>query len=394
MNRSTTNRALISITFALLAPLATRVEGKPYVPDNDAIVVERVPAALAARQLEPLRRRLNARPQDLGSALELARGYLDIGRETSDPRFVSYAQATLAPFLQQQKPPVAVLVLTATALQYQHQFDAALSMLERALASDPGDAQAWLTKATLLQVQGHFQAARDACRRLLQTADQLIALTCIASADSHSGRLEPSYRSLQRFFAANRQADHNIRSWVLGHLGEMAVRLGDFAAAEGHFKAGLSATPADVYLKGAYADLLLLQQRDREVIELLSGSESQDVLLLRLAIAGQRLRTTEAGDWARSYDARRRAARQDDDPHLREHARFLLDVRNEPVEALQVAQRNWNVQRESADVRIYLRAALAAGQPHAADVVRKWLLDTGYEDHTLDVTSQIAAGPP
>ncbi|MGH8239460.1 MAG: hypothetical protein ACREXP_20935, partial [Steroidobacteraceae bacterium] len=170
-------------------------------------------------------------------------------------------------------------------------------------------------------------------------------------------------------------------------------RLGDSAAAEAHFKAGLRATPADVYLKGAYADLMLLQHLDAEVIELLKGTESQDVLLLRLAIAGQRLRTSEAAKWAQLYDARRRASRPDDNPHLREHARFLLEVSNDPDKALQLAQQNWQVQREPADVRIYLHAAQKARRSHAADVVRDWVRDTGYEDRTLDATLLAAALP-
>lgn len=380
--------------FLLLPLFATHALSEPYVPDSDALVLERVPAALATRQLEPLRRQLSAEPRDLQSALELAQGYLEIGRETSDPRFVSYAQATLTPWLEQENPPAPVLVMAATALQSSHRFDESLALLDRALAGDPQNAQAWLTKATVLQVQGNLSAARAACRQLLQTASQLIALTCVTSVDGLNGQLESSYRALQRVFARDSGAEEDIRSWVLGHLGEMAVRLGNFDTAEEHFKAALRATPGDVYLKGAYADLLLLQNRDREVVELLDGSESQDVLLLRLAIAGQRIGTDEGARWERLFDARLRAARPDDDTHLREHARFMLEVSGDAARALELAQKNWQVQREPADLHVYMNSAHRAKKPQAAEALHEWVRQTGYEDRTLEIASMTAIHQP
>lgn len=356
----------------------------PYVPASDAVVLDRVPAAQAARKLEPLRRALAARPDDLQSALQLARGYLDIGRETSDPRFVSYAYATLTPWLQRQDPPAPVLVLAATALQSTHRFAQALGLLDRALAIEPHDAQAWLTKATLLQVQGNFKAARDACRRVMQTADRTVALTCVLSADSRSGRLASSYATLQRMLATNPDAEDNTRGWMLGQLADMAERLGDFRAAELYFKAALRAAPGDVYLQAAHADLLLRLGRAREVIELLKDHESHDTLLLRLAIAGQHIESPDAKRWMELYDARRRATRPDDNPHAREHARFMLEVRDQPQAALQLAQQNWQDQREPADVRLYMQTAQLARRPQAVAAVREWMRATGYEDRTLE----------
>lgn len=382
MQRHAGNTLLISAAAALTF-LCGPIRSEPYAPDDDALVLERLPAAVATRRLEPLRKRVSAEPKDLQSALQLAQGYLIIGRETSDPRFVSYAQATLSPWLQ-ANAPAPVLVLAATALQNSHRFEEALVLLDRALAIDSRNAQAWLTKATLLQVKGDFPAARAACQRLLLSADQLIALTCTTGVDSLNGRLAASYRALASASGALDSADDGVQSWVLGQLAEMAVRLRDFAAAEKYFRAALHASPEDPWLKGAYADLLLLTRRDRAVVELLEASESQDILLLRLAIAGKRLGGADASHWAQMFDARLRAARRDDNSHLREHARFLLEVRDAPARALQVARENWRVQREPADVRVYLQAALRAREQQAAAVVHTWIEQTGYEDRTLD----------
>jgi tetratricopeptide (TPR) repeat protein len=369
---------------ALLASLyLTAAQGEPRIPTSDEAILERLPAPAATRELMPLRRALLNNPDDLGAALQLSRGYLEISRSTSDPRFVSYAEAVLARWMQQPAPPAAVLVLKATALQSLHRFDEALALLDRALALDPDNTQAWLTKATLLQVQGRFAEARRACQPLLRTADQLIALTCLLTVDSLSGGLQRSYEALQRVALTSEQRQPRGDAWVSGQLAEMAVRLADFAAAERHFKLALQVEPDDVYLRAAYADLLLIRGRHDDVIELLEHSASHDVLLLRLAIAGRRSNAQQTERWITTFDARRRAVRPDDNPHFREHARFLLDVVDRPADALDAARKNWAVQREPADVQIYWQAARASQSAADERVVLEWIAQTGFEDRTL-----------
>jgi len=368
------------VAVVLASPLA---HGEPYIPKNDAVVLERLPAGSATRQLEPLRRAVQRNPQDLRATLQLAQGYLQIGRETSDPRFNSYAQAALAPWMQQPDPPAPVLVLEATALQSLHRFDESLALLDRALAMDPGNAQALLTKANLLQLKGDFNSARSACRRLALSAEPSAAYICMASVDSMTGRLESSYRALQRMARGSADADPALMAWMRGQLGEMAVRLGERRAAQTHFEEALELTPDDPYLLAVYADLLLLEGRHQAVIELLRDRASSDALLLRLAIAAHRAGDAEAARWSELFDARRRATRPDVNPHLREHARFALDVLDQPQRALALARSNWENQREPADVRLYWRAARLAGAVEDERRLQAWMRATAYEDSTL-----------
>lgn len=383
--RRSVRRASVRVFAVLCAAFGvSTVVAAPYIPASDAVVLERLPASEATRQLLPLRKAVSADPKDLHSALQLARGYLEIGRSTSDPRFVAYALATLEPWMREPSPPVAVIVMQATVLQNMHRFDASLELLDRALVLVPDDPQALLTKATLLQVQGKFDAARSTCKRLFRSADQAVAVTCTLTVDSLNGKLEPSYAALQLLGASPSRAPQ-LDAWMLGQLAEMSVRRADFAAAEREFKAARARDPDDVYLRGALADLLLLQQRDRDVIELLREYTAHDVLLLRLAIAGRRAGDADARQWAETFDARRRATRPDDNPHLREHARFLLDVLDRPQEALELARRNWRIQREPADLQVYARSAVAAASAVDEEVVRDWIAATAFEDRTLQV---------
>jgi tetratricopeptide (TPR) repeat protein len=380
--------ALVGVFVAVAAHATARI------PADDSTVLEHVPAAAAAQRLAPLRTRVAAYPEDLPSALALAQGYMDIGRATADPRFVSYAEATLTPWMSRVPPDPAVLTLQATALQYLHRFDEALQLLDRALTARTFNGQAWLTKATILQVQGHFEEARQACRPLIQISGHLVALTCLTSVTSLTGKLNASYQALHSVFVDDPRLEASVRVWVFDQLADMAQRLGDDAAAERYLLAALHASPGDGYTKAEYADLLLRQGRATEVLHLLRGDEQQDNLLLRLSIAARRLQVPEARRLGDEFQSRYEAARRDgDETHLREQARFLLEVRGNAGAAVELAARNWSVQREPADVRIYWAAATASGRAEDMHRVREWMQQTHYEDVLLPGLSSNAPLP-
>jgi tetratricopeptide (TPR) repeat protein len=374
-------RALAALLFAARAALASAA---PYLPAGDDTVLERVPAHAALERLAPLRQAVAAHPDELDTALTIAQAYIAIGRENGDPRFVAYGEGTLESWVRQARPPEKVLVIQATALQYLHRFDESLALLDRALALQPRDAQAGLTRATLLELKGDFAGARPACARLARAADALIALTCLASVDGRSGRLAESYERLRASPADDARLPADTRAWALAVRAEMAERLGDDASAAFDYTAALEISPKDPYLKAGYADLLLRIGRADEVLTLLAGNEAQDPLLLRLVIATHRLGSQKAAGWREEFEERLRAAeRERDNTHQRERAMFLLDVRDDAGAALESARRNWALQREPADLRIYTRAALGAHSDVDCALLAHWLAATHYEDRTL-----------
>lgn len=343
-----------------------------------------MPAAAQIGVLEAMRRRLATQPDDLQSALTLAHGYLALGRSTGDPRLVSYSEATLAPWLAAQPRNAAVLTLQAAALQYLHQFNEALALLERATAIEPLNAEAWLMKATILQVQGRLQLAREACRPLLRAAGQLIALTCVTSVNSVNGRLRESEAALRGAFSNDPAISAELRAWILTVLADMQIRAGDAAQAEHDLRTALQLTWQNAFVLAVYADLLLAQQRYAQVLQLLQGMEQQDNLLLRLVIAGTRLQVPQAAGWSREFQARYESARRAGDAtHLREQARFALEVRGDSAAALALARQNWNVQHEPADVQLFVRAALAQHDLQRARPALEWVSHSGYEDVSI-----------
>lgn len=372
------------------AACSTATWAAPYLPKSDSEVLERVPARSDLDRLSPLRRRVADNPQDLPAALDLAKGYLQIGRANADPRFTGYAEATLLPWMNTRPIPEPVLVLQATALQNQHQFGPAMALLDTALLNSPLDPQIWLTRAAIYALRNDAPAARRACARLTRTADSLVALTCLTGINSRNGQLSASYAALRQVYHDDVRLPVELRVWILTQLADMAERAGDDPAAEHYFRQALMAAPEDGFTLAAYADLLNRVGRNAEVPYLLRGREAQDNLLLRLSIAGHRLGSSEGAHWSELYAARVAAAqREGDTVHLREQALFELEVRGNRVEGLRLAQQNWQTQREPADVRIFVHAALTghggadAASESARHALREWLASTHYEDATL-----------
>ncbi len=367
---------------ALFAQLA---QAAPYIPAKGSDVIERLPRRNDPAQLElqRLRKQLAASPNDVNIATAVARHHISTARRETDPRYFGYAQAALAPWWSQSSPPAEVRLLRATLLQSTHHFPEAMLDLDAIVAADPQNSQAWLTRATVQTVRGDYQGATTSCARLSSITTQLVSMTCIASVGAMTGRAAASETLLETILARNSDADPELQSWVLTLLAEIAERRGNATVAEARYKKALAMTPRDSYLLGAYADFLLDQKRHAEVLALVKDQTRIDGLLLRHALAlrqtpsaGASLKNAEAELGARFAAA----AQRGDTVHQREQARFELHVRGDAKTALALAQKNWDVQKESADIRVLLEAALKSGNKSAATPALEWAAKHGVED--------------
>jgi Tfp pilus assembly protein PilF len=342
----------------------------PRVPSDDSEVLERLPTGAGnaqERERERLRQGLAAHPDDLRTALTLARLDIETSRARSDPRYLGYAQAALGPWWDLPSPPSEVLVLRATIRQSSHDFEGALSDLDRVVAAAPDDAQAWITRSVVLAVRGRYDEARSSCRPLGRLAPELVLVVCETSIDAVTGAAGPAYDRLEQTIARAPRLSPAENEWARSTLGEIALRLGHDADAESNFRAALAIDPDDAYVLAAYADLLLDLERPEEAAKLLAGRTDNDGLLLRLALAARHTKGPDAAAYAATLGARFEASHlRGDTVHRREEARFELGIRGDARAALALAIANWGVQREPWDVRVLLESALAAGDVAAA----------------------------
>jgi Tfp pilus assembly protein PilF len=374
---------LLVATAAITAGIAP-VTSAPYLPTDDSQPLEWLPTA-ANQKLRELRREhaeLADNPGDLSLAVRVATQDIEAARSQSDPRYNGYAEAALRPWLSHPTPPVTVLLLRATLRQATHDFGDALEDLNRVISADPRNLQARLTRAIILEVQGKYADGLKACLSLALFAETLVTTTCIASVNSLQGQAMVSRKALQSVLEGTPSDESpQLRLWALTILAEIEARMGDVVAAEQHFRQAMSLGLRDAYLLGAYADFLLDADRPDEVQVLLQDQSRIDPLLLRLALAEERLGSPALA--RHISDLRDRFAMnrlRGDTSHRREEARFMLHLLNRAPDALRLAEANWAMQREPWDARILLEAALAAGVPVAARPVLDWLTSSQLED--------------
>ena len=232
------------------------------------------------------------------------------------------------------------------------------------------------------QTVGDLDQAAASCAKVVQLSSHVAGHVCVgdvASLRGDAGALE----AIEQRLVGQRMggAEHG---WVRTVQAEMAERLGRDELAERYFKAAIGADPGS-YPRVAYADFLLRRGRHVDVEALLNGAPPTDAVVLRRAIAlklDADPRAKEVADELRQRFSL--AAERDDSLHLREMARFALDVADDAGAALALAQRNWLLQKEPADALLLARAARAAGSRQAAEPVRAFAHRTGMIDGRLD----------
>ena len=372
--------AAAGLIFALAVPAA--VAQQPFRPADDRQVLERLHAPL------PLP---SAVATDPAIAAAQAVRYIEQARRTGDPRFLGYAEGLLRAWRDDPRPPATILVLRATLLQSRHDFGAALRVLDDALALDPGHPQALLTLAAVLRVQGRLAEAARACDRLRGHADSFAAAVCGAAIRGLRGDLAGAAATLDALGPQSRAQGAALRAWYAAERADMAERRGKPRQALAVYAGALADGADDPLLRAAMADLLLELRRPADALRITGENPQADVLVLRVALARRALGEPDLALESRLAHAYATARRRQE-AHLREEARFALDVRGDAIHALALAQQNWREQREPADARLLAAAARAAGQPLAADPVRNWLRDTGLEDTRLE--ELLRAGAP
>lgn len=383
-------RLLVVASFLTCTPCLAGPE-TPYIPASDEVVLQTVASITDPRVREfwKLRAALDRDPHDLMNAVKLSEAYLNYGRDTGDARYLGRAEAVVAPWIAHPPAPIPALLVHATILQSRHYFIEARAQLRAILDRDGDNAQAWLTLASVAQVQGDMRTARSACAHLLTSSDPLIPGACLSALNAVTGHAENAYQVMTTLLPQARAEPAAVQSWIEGILADTAKYLGEASNAEQHFRRALQLTPEDNFLLADYGDFLLDQKRPQEALDLLKQESQSDTSFLRQVYAEAALGLPQAAiDTQQMADRFAALEIRGTRTYLREQAGFELYARHNPNRALELAQQNWRVQRAPEDMRIFLDAALAGGRPEAARPVLDELAATHLQ---YDVVVRLAA---
>lgn len=377
-------RLLIAGLALVVSPGHSQAEPSRPTDDSTELVQLSRPQVEKNRAFRASQAALAQDRNNLVLAVDIARQAIEQGRSNADPRLYGQAQAALAAWWDQPDPPPQVRVLRAVIRQAYHEFPSALADLDAILAANGEDAQARLSRAFVRLVTGDVAGAADDCGRLPAAVGEVVREVCKSRVAAVSGSASQAVDSLAAALATDRRPQAAMRRFAYAVLADISLAEGRADAAETYFASASEGGSPDVSLLAAHADSLLDRGDPRAALGLLDGKGEADVLVLRRAIAAKRLGDPRLAEWAGIMNERFAAAASGGvSLHLREEARFRLEVENDVSAALDLAAANWQVQREPADARLLLESALAADDTEAARPVLDFIRDTGLSDARL-----------
>jgi tetratricopeptide (TPR) repeat protein len=351
----------------------------PVPPGPDSQVVDVLPQVTTARPAQ--RTTASQTLPEPTLAARLAREAIDTARRTGDARYWGRARTALGSWWDHVQAPPELMVLQATVLQGQHVFAAAQVRLRQALEAEPRNAQAWLTLATLLKLEGRYADALMACDRVTSAGAALYGKACSVEMRSLLGAgPAEAWKTLLAL-----APDTVTTAWLLSLWGEHLERQGQPAEALQRYRQSQVLQP-DLYTALVQADLQLRERRAQDALTTLDNAPDTDAVLLRRAHA-QRLLNQPA--WKallftlqeRQQELQRRGETLD--AHAREYGLMALWLQDDPALAQQWARRNLVLQQEPVDWWLALASARQAGDRPRFDQLRIQLDTLGLKDARL-----------
>jgi len=375
----------IVVVASLLAP-ATEVTRAGLTDSTVVARLQRAQAPLSAALITAMRAS-RAAPADPVLARAAARIMIEQGRDLGDSRIVGAASGILRPFLA--TGDAETLYLSATARQYQHDFNGALDLLDRAIAIDPRGINARLSRATIYTVLGRLDDALVECGTLSGLRPD-VGFLCQSTALILTDQAPVVATRLAQILAQPGMLPDSLRPWAIGLQGEIAALQGDDPAALSYFNGVIAADQTVIRERLLAADVLLRLSRPQGVIDILADAPPVDGVLLRQVLALRALNDTAAAAPLETELARRVTLNLDLGltSHAREDGLYFLLIAADPAAALERAQVNWALQHEIEDARLLIDAATAAGQPEAAAPVADWIA----AQHIVVPTLHLPAG--
>jgi hypothetical protein len=373
-------KVMLLLAGAMAAATPVAAAADRFVPRDPQFVVANISQTLPDEALRGLLARWRAAPDSEAEIAALARAFIDHARTRREPRYFGRAEALVATKARRPGAGADIRRLYAETLQFRHDFGAAEAILDALLREQPRDADARLRRGSLRLTRGDFVGARTDCMQvaLAQSREAALATAgaaCLAEALAGGGELARARLLLDAMARDSAALDPVARAYLLATRAELGERAGEIDAAIDAYARASALAPQDDSIRAALADALALRGDTGATAPLRVDNPSLALLVRQAAFArdgGATLRA-RARDWLALERARGDAI------HYREAAMLAL-AEQRPDEALAAARRNFESQRELADVRVFARAATMARDAAALHELRQWLHDTGYQD--------------
>ncbi len=301
-----------------LSPASGRGEGQP--PHRMPGSSERAVAALVETASQAMRR----------------------ARETGDPTWYGHAGAAVDRALAIAPLDPDALRTKAWVLLGQHEFAAARTLAEAAVAHDPHDWRSWANLTDALVELGDYDRAVLAANRLGALRPGVVAYTRVAGLQALLGDRTAAIATLEAAVTAAAHAEPETLAWTLVHLGHEHRALGDLDAAGRAYERALAAFPDHHLALLGLARTRAAEERLDDAIALAARAldrvpspETAGLLSDLYAAAG---RPVEAGRHGELVRVMERLAAARGTSYGREVALFLTDHERDLPDALRLAR--------------------------------------------------------
>lgn len=372
--------ACLLTLLAVAAATPVAAASDRFVPGDPTFVVANVRQARPDDGLRAPLLAWRANPKGDAESVALALAYLERARNLREVAYFGRAEAVLAPRASQPGASASLRRLYAEVLQHRHDFATAEALLDTLLREVPHDLDARLLRASVRLVRGDFSGARADCAQLAAAGGNsaTAGFACLAEALAGGGNLA---RAMSLLGVEHAAADASSQAYLLATRAELRERSRDAKGAISDYRDALKLAPRDDSIRAALADALTASGQVDEAREVLAIDKPSLGLLVRsvaLAAGPRRAELSQrAAEWLALEAARGDAI------HYREAALLAL-THSDSAQALAAATRNFEVQKELADVRVLARAARAARDEAALQSLRQWLHETGYRDSVTE----------
>jgi tetratricopeptide (TPR) repeat protein len=347
-----------------------------------ALLAEATPAQ---QEIESAKSVVQRNPEDAGAQSRLAMAYSKRARETGDPQFYAQAMATIARVLEISPDNYEALRAKAWTLLGQHEFAQAAELAEALNRRAPDDVMVYGFLTDAYVELGRYEEALESAQWMLDMRPGAVAgLTRAAYIREIYGYIDGAVELMQQAFDRSPYNEREDLAWIQVHIAHLRRLQKDFDAAEAHIDKALTFFPGYHYALAERGRLRMAQGRYEEAAaafderyQLASHPENLFDYAEALKLAGQ---DAEAAEMFSHFEQAAVSESDSWDNANRELIAYYVDYADRPLEALQIAARDFGRRQDVFTRASYAWALFHAGQQDEARSQIRQVLQLGVVD--------------
>lgn len=336
---------LLRILFVMFLLMSKSATAEPFTPKSDAFIVAEWAVDKGADKR--------------GGVLKKTAWHIQEGQYPGQSnKHYGRAYALLSGANESIQHNPLYFYLLARIQQYEHEFKLALENLDKLIAIDAKNQNAWLLKANIFLTQSQYDKAQRACDTVVGMSEPIVFTACSMEVEGYNGDLQKSYDILSRVATERVKKGDSVAIWLSQILAEQSLRLQDpTQAIEWLSYVPLEQAPLSLVI--LWADAMLATDNyqtlsDQLNIILEASDTYDDALLIRMVIAENQLGTKQ---WTSQLEKQiaLRIQRQDL-YHAADLARYFIDIKPDATKAKYWADINWQQVKLFEDKQLLERA--------------------------------------